>query len=84
MRWQVRTLEGHTNVVFAVSLSRDGTRIASGSGDSLVKVWDVETGAEVSSFVGVRWGEAVGVFCGFMSFPAGFALDMICGEGRLT
>ena len=42
---------GHTAAVFSVDFSPDGNRVASGSFDSLVKIWNIETGAEVSSFV---------------------------------
>ena len=50
-------LTGHLRTVHSVALSRDGTRAASvsgsggvsGSGDKLVKIWNAETGAEVSS-----------------------------------
>ena len=51
---QVHTLAGHSRVVLSLALSRDGNRIASGSEDSLVKIWDTATGALVSIFVGVR------------------------------
>jgi WD40 repeat protein len=61
---------GHTDEVNTVAFSADGKRVVSGSDDTLVKIWDSATGAEVSSFVGVRFGEAMGVFCGFGSFPA--------------
>ena len=47
------TLAGHSDVVHAVALSLDGKLAVSGSNDTLVKVWDAETGAEVR-FVGVR------------------------------
>ena len=40
----LRTLQGHTNTVNAVALSRDGQRIVSGSSDSTVRVWDANTG----------------------------------------
>ena len=46
---QMRTLTGHSDEVTSVALSPDGTRIVSGSDDHLVKIWDTETGAEVSS-----------------------------------
>ena len=35
--------------VFSVAFSSDGKLVASGSDDELVKFWDAETGAEVSS-----------------------------------
>jgi WD40 repeat protein len=35
--------------VYAVAFSRDGKRAASASHDMLVKIWNTETGAEVSS-----------------------------------
>ncbi|KAG1867062.1 WD40-repeat-containing domain protein, partial [Suillus tomentosus] len=37
-------LEGHTDWVWSVSFSPDGTRIVSGSGDKTVRLWDVATG----------------------------------------
>ena len=43
------TLPGHAIQVNTVALSRDGKRAASGSWDKFVKIWNVETGAEVSS-----------------------------------
>ena len=52
--WQMRTLSGHTDLVLSVAFSRDGNLVASGSEDNLVKICDTETGAEVSSFVGLR------------------------------
>ena len=53
VHWQVRTLTGHSDTVFSVAFSPDGTRVVSGSADKLVKIWDAATGAEVSSFAGV-------------------------------
>jgi hypothetical protein len=43
------TLPGHSLQVTSVALSRDGKRAASASNDMLVKIWNTETGAEVSS-----------------------------------
>ena len=50
------TMTGHSGAVEAVAFSEDGSRIASASADRLVKVWDTETGNEVSS-----WGDALRV-----------------------
>ena len=43
----VRTLDGHTDWVRGVALSRDGRRAVSASQDETLKVWDVETGREL-------------------------------------
>ena len=50
----MRTLTGHAGWVLSVAFSRDGNHIVSGSSDSFVKIWDTETGSQVSSFGGVR------------------------------
>ena len=52
--WQVFTLAGHSDLVSSVDFSPDGKHVVSGSHDKLVKIWNAETGAEVSSFVGLR------------------------------
>ena len=58
VRWQVFTLRGHTGEMLSVAISPDGKLIVSGSGDSLVKIWDAATGAEVSSHGGCALCEA--------------------------
>ena len=50
----MRTLTGHLDDVRSVAFSPNGNRVASGSFDELVKIWNAATGALVSSFVGVR------------------------------
>ena len=40
----IRTLEGHTNAVNTVAISRDGSQIVSGSDDNTVRVWDAGSG----------------------------------------
>ena len=55
--WQVHTLTDHSshlNSEPSVAFSPDGNLIASVSWDEFVTIWDTETGAEVSSFVGER------------------------------
>ena len=52
--WQVFTLPGHWRPVLSLDFSPDGNHLAIGSLDKLVKIWNVESKAEVSSFVGLR------------------------------
>ena len=70
----MRALSGHTGPVVSVVFSQNGKRIVSGSHDRLIKIWNAETGATVTSFVGVRCGEGGG-WAVLRSFPAGLALD---------
>jgi hypothetical protein len=53
-RWRIQnlTLEGHSNDVTSVAFSPDGTRLASGSHDYTVKLWNVATGKAIASFEG--------------------------------
>ena len=41
--WDSDPFEGHTDSVTSVSFSPDGCRVASGSHDRTIRIWDVET-----------------------------------------
>jgi WD40 repeat protein len=45
-----RTLRGHTAAVSALEFSPDSARLASGSAESSVRLWDPATGQEVAKF----------------------------------
>ena len=45
---------GHSRRVLSIDFSPDGKQFVSGSHDTSVKIWDVATGALVSSFVGLH------------------------------
>ncbi len=40
---------GHSGMVVGVCISRDGMRVASGSYDRTVRLWNAQTGAELGS-----------------------------------
>ncbi|KAJ3248851.1 hypothetical protein HDU78_009368 [Chytriomyces hyalinus] len=46
----IRTFSGHTAAVTCSSLSRDGTKLYSGSCDKTVRLWDVSSGQCLESF----------------------------------
>ncbi|KAF2476795.1 WD40 repeat-like protein [Lindgomyces ingoldianus] len=46
------TLEGHSDFISSVAFSHDSTRLASGSGDHTVKIWDVSSGKCLSTLEG--------------------------------
>jgi WD40 repeat protein len=56
VNWQVCTLTGDSFDVKSVAFSADGKRVVGVSDDGIVRVWDVSTGSEVSSLVGVCRG----------------------------
>jgi WD40 repeat protein len=44
---RLQEFKGHTALIASAELTADGTRLASGSFDKTVRVWDVETGREL-------------------------------------
>jgi len=58
----IRTFTGHESSVFAVVLSPDGRNVFSDSGDKTIKLWDIQTGANLRTFTGHSgpvWGIAL-------------------------
>src|SRR5262249_43649335 len=57
----IRTLKGHSGVVWTVAFSPDGGRIASGGADQTIRLWNVATGQEirtVNALSGTVWSVA--------------------------
>ncbi|KAF2682496.1 HET-domain-containing protein [Lentithecium fluviatile CBS 122367] len=48
----LQTLEGHSSSVNSVAFSHDSARLASGSDDNTVKIWDASSGACLSTLKG--------------------------------
>ncbi|EDO04154.1 hypothetical protein SS1G_06637 [Sclerotinia sclerotiorum 1980 UF-70] len=48
----LQTLEGHSSWVYSVAFSPDGTKIASGSRDRTIRLWDTITGELLQRFKG--------------------------------
>ncbi len=52
---QIRTFDGHTNVIRRLAFSPDGNRVLSGSWDRTMRLWNVATGAEIRRFSSGRF-----------------------------
>ncbi len=56
----IRTFTGHADSVTSVAFSPDGRTLASGSGDTTLKLWDVSNGHELRSLTGhTGWVDSV-------------------------
>src|SRR5690349_4179465 len=50
--YKMRVLQGHTSGIATVAFSPDGTRSLTASWDHTARVWEVETGQEISTLTG--------------------------------
>ena len=50
--WEVRTLAGHTDFIYAVSITPDSRTIISGGRDQTIRIWDLTNGQEVRCLKG--------------------------------
>ncbi|KAJ8067044.1 hypothetical protein OCU04_004424 [Sclerotinia nivalis] len=46
----LQTLEGHSGLVWSIAFSPDGTKVASGSNDKTIRLWDTATGESLQTF----------------------------------
>lgn len=46
----IKTFQGHTDIVFSVAFSPDGKYLVSGSQDKTIKIWDIQSGKEIKTF----------------------------------
>ncbi|MFM6367676.1 MAG: WD40 repeat domain-containing protein [Dolichospermum sp.] len=70
------TLAGHNDAVTSVKVTPDGKKIVSSGWDRTVKVWDIETGECLTTFVGEsRFGQVIISFDGKKIFAKEFNLN---------
>ncbi|MBC7777583.1 MAG: TIR domain-containing protein [Phycisphaerae bacterium] len=48
----LRTLRGHSDTIFGIAFSPDGKKIASGSGNNTIKIWDAGSGENTATLEG--------------------------------
>jgi WD40 repeat protein len=69
----LQTLEGHSNVVYFITFSRDSTRLASASRDGTAKIWDANSGACIQTLYvhsGPEWAVAFSLDMTRMASPS--------------
>jgi hypothetical protein len=74
----IDTLAGHSQIVNAIALSRDGKILASGSQDRTIRLWDLTTGKSIHTFE----GHSLGVVSLAIS-PDGKILASGSGDGTI-
>ena len=61
------SLIGHSHWVYSVAWSPDGTKLASGSRDATVRIWEAATGKQLWQLRGHRYAPSLSKEC-FLSF----------------
>ena len=75
---EIRTLNGHTDMVACVTFSPDGQRLASGGFDGEVKVWDARAGQETLTLK-----EQTGIIACVAFSPDGHRLASASDDGTV-
>src|SRR5258708_35538180 len=57
----LRSLDGHTNIVWSVPFAPDGRTLASGSDDNTIKLWDVATSELLLTLLAMPGGGAIAI-----------------------
>ncbi|MEE1323966.1 MAG: PEGA domain-containing protein, partial [Bacteroidales bacterium] len=57
----LKNLNGHSDLVYSVAYSPDGTKIISGSRDDNIKIWDANTGQCLKTLEGHAWSSVQSV-----------------------
>ena len=76
-----RPLAGHQTEAWALSFSRDGSLLASGSDDHTIKIWDVDTEQELLTLNG--HSQTVTALAFFRDTRAGERLVSVSLDGKI-
>jgi WD40 repeat protein len=76
---QVAVLSGHTNWVRSLAFSSDGASLVSGSDDTTLKLWDVQTGGVVRTFHGhTHWVYSISISSDYTTIASASRDKTIC------